>query len=278
MKKILYFIATFVVSASFCGNTLFAQDIIVTKKSEKIEAKITDVEQDCIKYKKYNYQEGPTYTILKADIASIIYQNGDVETFTDQNYQNKTDVNDKLAEGEFIDGYCSHIAILSRSLLGGGTSKYVGYVIGDPIAGLSDIEIENKIRKGELAFFEDRDFRNYLEKYDTEAFRKIKQGHNCTVSAYVLTTIAGIGLCCWMGGILGSSGMEGISKATLWFGVPTLIVGAMSVPLWVSGDKICNRTVPEMYNSRYSQLRNSSPVSLNIGAANGGGLGLSLRF
>ena len=272
MKRLIPFLLII-----FSVNAIFAQDIIVTKNSEKIEAKISDVEQDCIKYKKYNYQEGPTYTIRKTDIVSIIYQNGDVETFMDKK-SNEFDRNDKLATGEFIDGFCSHVSIQSKSLLGGGTYKYDGYVIGAPITGLSDIEIENKIRKGELAFFEDRDFRNYLEKYDPETFRKLKQGHNCTVSAYLLTSLAGIGFCCWIGGILGSSDLRGISNATLWLGVPTLIVGAISIPLWVSGEKICNRKVPEMYNSRYSQQRNSSPVSLNFGAVNGDRIGLSLHF
>lgn len=264
----------------FFGNALFAQDLIVTKKSEKIEAKITDVEQDCIKYKKFNYQEGPTYTIKKSEIASIIYQNGDVETFADNNQQSKSDINDKLVSGEYIDGYCSHIAIQSKSLLGGGTSKYYGYVIGDSINGLSDLEIENKIRKGELAFFEDRDFKEYLEKYDTETFYLLKKGHACTASAYILTTMAGIGLCCWFGGILASGNggdMSMIGKATTWFGIPTLILGVISIPLWTSGDKICNKRVPEMYNNHYIQKQSSYSMSLNFGAVNGG-MGLSFRF
>jgi opacity protein-like surface antigen len=58
-----------------------AQDIIVTTKSEKITAKITEIEVDVVKYKKYDNQDGPTYTIRKADIASIMYKNGQVEVF-----------------------------------------------------------------------------------------------------------------------------------------------------------------------------------------------------
>ena len=37
-----------------------------------------------VRYKNYNYQDGPTHVIKKSDIASIIYQNGEVEVFSQQ--------------------------------------------------------------------------------------------------------------------------------------------------------------------------------------------------
>jgi hypothetical protein len=36
---------------------------------------------DDIKYKNFDNQDGPTYTLLKSAISSILYQNGTVETF-----------------------------------------------------------------------------------------------------------------------------------------------------------------------------------------------------
>jgi hypothetical protein len=59
----------------------FAQDIIVTKDARKINAKVTEVNVDNIRYKQFDFQDGPVYTIQKSDIASIVYQNGQVETF-----------------------------------------------------------------------------------------------------------------------------------------------------------------------------------------------------
>lgn len=61
---------------------VFAQDIIVTKKSERIDATVLEINVYDVKYKQWNNQNGPTYTVLKSDIASIIYQSGTVETFT----------------------------------------------------------------------------------------------------------------------------------------------------------------------------------------------------
>ncbi len=256
----------------FISNALFAQDIIVTKNSEKIEAKITDVEQDCIKYKKFSYQEGPTYTIQKSEIASIIYQNGDVETFADYNQQSKSDINEKLMTGQYIDGYCTHITFQSRDLLGGGY-KHSGYVIGDIIDGLSDMEIENKIRNGELVFFADRDFRDYLEKYDQETFRKMKQGIACATTGYVFTFV-GIG-----GGVsmLCSMAINGATAVNLGLGITSLLIGVVGIPLWVGGNNICYKRVPEIYNNHYVQKQSSYSMSLDFGAVNGG-VGLSFLF
>ena len=41
----------------------FAQDIIITKDKRQIQAKIMEVSNQEIKYKKFNYQEGPLFTI-----------------------------------------------------------------------------------------------------------------------------------------------------------------------------------------------------------------------
>jgi hypothetical protein len=59
----------------------FSQDIIITKDSQKINAKIIEINIDNIKYKKFNNLEGPIYTLLKSDIVTIIYQNGMIDVF-----------------------------------------------------------------------------------------------------------------------------------------------------------------------------------------------------
>ena len=61
-----------------------AQDIIVTVKAEKIEAKITEVDIEVVRYKQFDYQDGPTYIIKKSDIDSIMFQNGEIMVFEQQ--------------------------------------------------------------------------------------------------------------------------------------------------------------------------------------------------
>lgn len=61
--------------------TASAQDIIVTKDSERIDAKILEVSDTEVSYKKTGYVEGPTFVMKTSEISSIIYSNGDVQTF-----------------------------------------------------------------------------------------------------------------------------------------------------------------------------------------------------
>jgi len=76
MKKILVF-ALFFLSCVFT----YAQDIIVTKDSKRIDAKVMEININDVRYIDWDNQDGPIYTILKSEIASIIYRSGKVETF-----------------------------------------------------------------------------------------------------------------------------------------------------------------------------------------------------
>ena len=69
--------------------TGFAQDVIVTKDSKRINAKVEEVNVDNIKYRNFDNLEGPTYVLPKSDILSILYQNGQVETFGAENQERK---------------------------------------------------------------------------------------------------------------------------------------------------------------------------------------------
>ena len=62
-----------------------AQDNIVLKNGEDINAKILEINESVIKYKKYDNQEGPIYTILKKEIFFIKYPNGDKDIFSNIN-------------------------------------------------------------------------------------------------------------------------------------------------------------------------------------------------
>ena len=70
-----------VIFAFAMSATMYAQDIIVTVKAEKIVAKITEVDIEVVRYKQYDYQDGPVYIIKKSDIDSIVFQNGQTTVF-----------------------------------------------------------------------------------------------------------------------------------------------------------------------------------------------------
>jgi hypothetical protein len=53
-----------------------AQDQLFKKDNSKVDVKILEINQTEIKYKLFTYQDGPTITVSKKEIALIIYQNG----------------------------------------------------------------------------------------------------------------------------------------------------------------------------------------------------------
>jgi hypothetical protein len=46
-----------------------------------VEAKVLEIDQETVKYKKFSNQDGPTYNLTKAEIHKIKYENGEEETF-----------------------------------------------------------------------------------------------------------------------------------------------------------------------------------------------------
>lgn len=71
-----------------------AQDIITTKDGSDIQARILEVTNSEVKYKRFSNLEGPTFTISKSDILIVRYENGENEVFKEsdnvqQNQQNQ---------------------------------------------------------------------------------------------------------------------------------------------------------------------------------------------
>jgi hypothetical protein len=62
-------------------SVLFSQDIITTNKGDEINAKVLSISPTEIQYKKFSNLEGPTYIILRSDVFSIKYPNGEKEVF-----------------------------------------------------------------------------------------------------------------------------------------------------------------------------------------------------
>ena len=66
---------------SLAALNVAAQDVVVKKDGSTILAKVLEVNQDNIKYKKFSNQNGPTYTINLSDVMSVNYENGEKESF-----------------------------------------------------------------------------------------------------------------------------------------------------------------------------------------------------
>lgn len=58
-----------------------AKDVIVTKDAQQIEAKVTEVSETEVKYKKASNPNGPTFVMSTDKIATVVYENGEIQTF-----------------------------------------------------------------------------------------------------------------------------------------------------------------------------------------------------
>ncbi|XVJ65050.1 MAG: hypothetical protein HEQ40_02315 [Lacibacter sp.] len=76
MKQLFVFIVM-LLSASF----LYAQDIITLRTGETINAKVSEVGINEVRYLKSSNINGPVYVAAKADISQIVYENGNKDVF-----------------------------------------------------------------------------------------------------------------------------------------------------------------------------------------------------
>jgi len=79
MKKINYL--AIIIFAMLFASTTSAQDKIFLKAGNSIEAKILEINQNDVKYKKFDNLEGPTFTMYKNEVHMIEYENGQSEIF-----------------------------------------------------------------------------------------------------------------------------------------------------------------------------------------------------
>ena len=63
------------------GFPSFAQDIITKKDGTDIKAKVLEVNENEVKYRRYDYLDGPIFTMLKSEILIVRYENGTTDVF-----------------------------------------------------------------------------------------------------------------------------------------------------------------------------------------------------
>lgn len=115
MKKIIFIITNLCISL-----TMSAQDIIYTISKDSILAKIMEINDTNIKYKKWENIEGAVYSTSKNNIHKIVYQNGMVENYT--NYFKRQEVKE-LINGSRI--FLKHIPIEGKDNVNGTDAKEV---------------------------------------------------------------------------------------------------------------------------------------------------------
>ncbi len=76
MKK-----TAFIFLFSFSISSTIAQDTIFKRNNDVVVSKVLEITPTEIKYKKFNFQDGPTYIDKKSEIKMVVYSNGMKEAF-----------------------------------------------------------------------------------------------------------------------------------------------------------------------------------------------------
>ncbi|WMX15635.1 hypothetical protein [Aureispira sp. CCB-E] len=67
----------------FMSLSILAQDNIIQRDGSEIKAKVLEITPKIIQYKRFDNINGPTYSILKANVFMIQYENGTKDVFQD---------------------------------------------------------------------------------------------------------------------------------------------------------------------------------------------------
>ena len=229
----------------------FAQDIIITKDKERIQAKILEVSQDEIKYKKFTYQDGPIFSIDIDEVVTVAYENGEVEVYDEETIEEKNEIIQAKAE-----------ALRKQEAMFGTFSKE------DDFYYLYDRDKTTKMdQKAYLQFIQDN---------CPEAYRSYQKG-NTLWKAGLGMLGSGLGMTLLLGTPLYAVGIANENVGCLASGSVFITIGSLatagSIPLLVVGGIKRNNSY-EVYNDH---CKNPQYLSFSINAK-ANGVGLALNF
>ena len=101
-----------------CIASASAKDVITKTDGTKLDAKVEEITETLIKYRKASNPSGPIYSIAIESVANITYENGDVDTF-DVSIESSTLLDNQqssLSDDELKELADSHISS-SRSMI-----------------------------------------------------------------------------------------------------------------------------------------------------------------
>ena len=242
MKKLILFL--------LCGmsflSVLAQDDIIVTRESEKINAVITEISETEVKYKKSDNPDGPTFVISTSKIASIIYKNGDVQTFQQTE---QTTTSPKTTNGTVVTvREAEDIVFVPGQQI--TKSKRGKYYYGD-------IELDESL------------YKDFLKLTCSKAYKNYVNGEGMQYLGSLLTAVG-------LGFAIGAAFTK--SETMLYVDAAVLVAGVASgIPLICVGVKKQNRALDVFNNQCASSLDYKQALSLNFGVTQNG-LGLTFNF
>lgn len=262
MRRILFVL--------LCAASLLpviAQDIIITTSSERIDAQVIEISDVEVKYKKMDNLNGPTFVISTSKIASIMYANGEVQTFKQESQSlvhNNQDVQVYNTEPTYdIFGTADY-----GTVLGEMNAKNIQLVSGIPI-----IRNGKTYRYGNT-YMDANTYAGFIKRVCPMAYQSYNGGKiKENVGAGFVG--AGLGLLLSLTIIAASSDFMDVGGTSVGLGVTSAICWVTGVPLWIVGSIEKKRSV-DIYNTQCGQVQNP-PVTISVNSSNNG-IGLALNF
>lgn len=115
---------------SYIPALSFSQDTITKRNGVIIPAKVLEISSTDVKYKNFDNQNGPTYSIFKSEVLMIHYENGNKEVFNEQ----QADEPKKPKENLFIKGQVDAARYYHGYKAASGTTLAVSLL--SPLVGL----------------------------------------------------------------------------------------------------------------------------------------------
>ena len=249
-----WLIAIFILTST----SLFAQDIIVLKNGDEIKAIVQEIGTDAIKYKKFENQAGPTYTMTKSDVFMIKYQNGSKDVF-----QTENETKSGIASTQQTDAANAKVqkyALVDMNL----TMGRGGFYQGDRLMDMNETRRIISSNPEALHLF--------------DSGKRLSNASAVMVGVGTVPILVGLGYCI----AAATQSEENKYKADVYYtygyifmasGAPPLIVGMCLIG---PGQRKF-REACEVYNAGNKPLSDKG-YQLDIGITSSGGLGLSVKF
>lgn len=187
MKKITFLLFA-ILTSTFC----FSQDVITKSDGEEVKAKVLEVTQAEIKYKKFDNPNGPTFTILKKEVFMIRYENGSKDVFNSEK-ESKTsneDVNVEMFEKGKRDAQLQYKGKNSGAIWTGAAAAFTLPILGlipALITSNAEPQVENLgVRDQKL--FKNPDYKaGYVEAAHKKKKRRVWSGFGIGSAVFVAT-------------------------------------------------------------------------------------------
>jgi len=142
---------------------LIAQDIIKKTDGSEIKAKVLEISKTDVKYKKFDYPDGPTVVLPVEEINLIKYPNGTTDNFNKQNTSTNSTSNPTIAHNGFTD---KEEAKNFKDANGLKQGKWIEYMAYDSKFKLIDLPNQVSAAFYRLVIYKDGNFIETERLYD----------------------------------------------------------------------------------------------------------------